>query len=203
MAQYKKDDIKKKIDGAALSIFTEKGYASSSISDIAKKAQVSVGNIYRYYKSKDDIFYTIVPEDFKERLKGVLLNKISYAKDAVAGENAASEPFSLINGEFIGLMASNREIMLILFTGAGGTRYAALKDEVIDYLIKTVKENYSGKDNEVIFDGRNDHVVRSIYMKLIEMIMDVLKVSGTPAELKSLLNIINSYHLFGVTKLFR
>jgi hypothetical protein len=203
MAQYKKDDIKKKIDAAALRIFAEKGYAGSSISDIAKKAQVSVGNIYRYYKSKDDIFYSIIPADFSERLKNVLLSKISYARDAVSGRDMASGPFSLINEEFIGFIALNREIMLILFMGAGGTKFGAVKDEAIDYLIKTVKENYSGQDNEVIFDERNDYVVRSIYMKLIEMIMDILKVSDTLPEIKRSLNIINSYHLFGVTNLFK
>ena len=29
-----------------------------------------------------------------------------------------------------------------------------MKDVVIDYIIKTVKENYSEQDNEVIFDNK-------------------------------------------------
>ncbi len=205
MVQYKKDDIKKKIDNAALYVFAEKGYKDTGISDIAKKAHVSVGNIYRYYKGKDDIFYSsIVQPDFIDMFKSITLKKISSAKDTMPGlsEGSQSHLFFLMNEEFIEFIISNRERMLIIFNGAKGTRYEPVKNEIIDYLIKTVKENYSKQDNKVIFDIKNEAVIRTIYIKFIEMMMDVLKESSTPTEIKSSLNIINTYHLFGVTNLF-
>ena len=202
MAQYKKDEIKEKINTAALNIFAEKGYENTSISDIAAKANISVGNIYRYYKGKDEIFYTIVPEDFIIGLKATLLSKIASAKD-IADSGGNSHLFSLINDEFIALMVSNREIVLIILMGAKGTRYESVKDEVTNYLIKVVKENYSGKDNRIIYDSNHDLVIKMIYMNLLEMIMNILKLSNDLSEMQKSLHVINSYHLFGVTNLFK
>lgn len=200
MAQYKKDEIKKRIDEAALYIFAEKGYEGTGISDIARKANVSVGNVYRYYKGKEEIFYSNIPESFLNQLKNSLQGKISSAKNI---HNEASPTFLLMNEEFIDYMTLNRERILIIFKGAKGTRYEEVKDEMISYLIKTVRENYSGQNNDVIFNNENDYIIRMIYAKLIEMMMNIFMVSKDHLEIKNSLNLINAYHLFGVTELFK
>jgi len=51
---------KKVILDAALKLFAEKGYASSSISCIAEKANMSKGLMYNYFKSKEELLKTIV-----------------------------------------------------------------------------------------------------------------------------------------------
>lgn len=45
---------------AAMEFIVEFGYRGMSISDIAKKASVSVGYLYRYYKSKEDLFEDLI-----------------------------------------------------------------------------------------------------------------------------------------------
>lgn len=45
-------DKQKKILIAAIESFAEKGYASTSTSEIAKKAGVAEGTIFRHYKTK-------------------------------------------------------------------------------------------------------------------------------------------------------
>ncbi|MFS0674711.1 TetR/AcrR family transcriptional regulator [Ornithinibacillus sp. 179-J 7C1 HS] len=45
---------------AATELFAEKGYAATSTSEIAKKAGVAEGTIFRHYKSKKDLLLTIV-----------------------------------------------------------------------------------------------------------------------------------------------
>lgn len=201
MVQYKKDEIKKRIDEAALHIFSERGYEDSSISDIAKMANVSVGNIYRYYKGKDEVFYSVVSPDFIEEFKSTLLNKIS---SGTLSSN--SDTFFLANEEYIEFMASNRERMLVIFSGASGTRYQSIKDEIIDYLIKTVRDSYSEKDNGEYNDDINDNnfefVVRSIYARLIELVSDILMRFNNLYEIRKSLEIIDSYHLFGVLELW-
>lgn len=203
MVQYKKEDIKNKIDAAALSIFAKKGYENTAISDIAKTANVSIGNIYRYYKGKDDIFYSIVPEHFICEFKETLLKKVASAKDVLSGDIRNSGLFLLMNEEFIEFMVSNRERMMILFMGSRGTRYEPVKEEAINYLIMTVQENYSGKDNNIIFDSKNYFIIKTVYTNLIEMMISTLREFQSISEIKALLQIINSYHLFGVTYLFK
>jgi AcrR family transcriptional regulator len=45
---------------AATELFAEKGYAATSTSEIAKKAGVAEGTIFRHYKSKKELLLTIV-----------------------------------------------------------------------------------------------------------------------------------------------
>lgn len=54
-----REKSRKKIISAALELFANKGYGSSSIDNIAKKAGISKGLIYNYYKDKKSILLAI------------------------------------------------------------------------------------------------------------------------------------------------
>ncbi len=51
---------KEEILQAAITIFSEKGYYSASIADIANLLKIGHGTIYRYYKNKQAIFDAVV-----------------------------------------------------------------------------------------------------------------------------------------------
>lgn len=53
-------DKQKKILVAAIESFSEKGYAATSTNEIAKKAGVAEGTIFRHYKTKKDLLLNIV-----------------------------------------------------------------------------------------------------------------------------------------------
>ena len=47
---------KEKIRAAAMKLFINQGYYATSISNVAKKAGISKGLLYNYYKGKEDLF---------------------------------------------------------------------------------------------------------------------------------------------------
>src|SRR5215218_10567990 len=47
---------------AALDLFVEKGFASTRMDEIAKRAGVTKGTVYLYFPSKDDLFRAVVEE---------------------------------------------------------------------------------------------------------------------------------------------
>jgi AcrR family transcriptional regulator len=51
---------KEKILAAGLQIFSHKGLAATSIQEIARQAGISVGLMYHYYKSKEELFTELV-----------------------------------------------------------------------------------------------------------------------------------------------
>lgn len=55
-----RDERKEQILNAALRIFARKGVGSTKVSDIASAAGVSHGLVYQYFKSKEEIFETLV-----------------------------------------------------------------------------------------------------------------------------------------------
>ena len=66
MAQVLKKEKEDVILKTSRSLFLTKGYLESSMKDIAKKANISVGNLYHYYKNKTDIAFRLVKPLFDE-----------------------------------------------------------------------------------------------------------------------------------------
>lgn len=58
--QVKKDYTQVRIVEVSKGVFLQKGYAKTSMRDIAKRAGVGLSNIYNYFKSKDELFRQIV-----------------------------------------------------------------------------------------------------------------------------------------------
>ena len=52
-------DKKNRIIEAAAHVFAQKGYAGSSVADIAVKAEIGKGTIYAYFASKEDLFFAV------------------------------------------------------------------------------------------------------------------------------------------------
>jgi len=92
-----------KIMEAAIEIFSEKGYAGSSTSEIAQKAGVAEGTIFRHYKTKKDLLLSIVApmminimgpflmkefakiikapyESFEDFLRAVIRNRLEFVR---------------------------------------------------------------------------------------------------------------------------
>jgi AcrR family transcriptional regulator len=66
---------------AAKALFEEKGMPQTTMDDIAKQADVSKSTIYVYFRSKDEIYYTLIYDSMvmlKERLAGVLENNADF-----------------------------------------------------------------------------------------------------------------------------
>ena len=60
MAQVLKEETRKKIVEAAKDEFLHYGYDDANMRRIAIKSNMTVGNLYRYFKSKEDLNYQIV-----------------------------------------------------------------------------------------------------------------------------------------------
>ena len=67
--QVLKQEVKQKIKKAAISEFEQNGYQKTSMRSIASSAGVTVGNLYRYFKNKDDLFNVIIQPAFQEIYK--------------------------------------------------------------------------------------------------------------------------------------
>ncbi len=51
---------RRKIEAAAVKIFTRQGYHGTSMREIAVAAGFSIGNLYNHYPNKEDLFVTLV-----------------------------------------------------------------------------------------------------------------------------------------------
>ena len=74
MNQEKQDQRKKQILKAALSVIVEKGYERSRMDDIVQSSKLSKGAIYWYFKSKKEVYLSLVNHWVKNYNSGFIEN---------------------------------------------------------------------------------------------------------------------------------
>lgn len=95
--------IREKILGASLVLFTQRGYFNTSVPGIARTAQVSVGSIYHYFKDKEDVARALYV-GLMEGLQGEL--------DRIAQQHiTAHDRCRAVMAMLFDLTESNREAM--------------------------------------------------------------------------------------------
>jgi len=77
LSELELPDKEKRILEAAISISVEKGFSSTTTSEIAKRAGVAEGTIFRYFKTKKDIIHGIMLQAIKITTDKIILNPLN------------------------------------------------------------------------------------------------------------------------------
>lgn len=91
------EDRRQKVLEVAIEEFAAKGYSAASINDVSRKANISIGAMYSYFASKEDLFLSIVHHAYSLMdaiLKDVVENS-SDIFDCVERMVVASQKFAL------------------------------------------------------------------------------------------------------------
>ncbi|WP_160143051.1 TetR/AcrR family transcriptional regulator [Halanaerobium hydrogeniformans] len=62
-------ETKLKIRNAAVQVISKKGFYNTRMSDIAEEAELAVGTLYNYFKSKDEILEYIFKKEMERRME--------------------------------------------------------------------------------------------------------------------------------------
>ena len=87
MAQVLKEESREKIIGAAEKEFLESGFEGASMRRIARDSHMTVGNVYRYFRSKEDILSVIVSPAYRavnKLIRELTDDAVSFDKDNVS-----------------------------------------------------------------------------------------------------------------------
>ena len=90
----RKEDRPQEITEAALSAFAEQGYAATKVEDVARRAGVSKGLLYLYFKTKEELFKAVV--------RSFVVPKIDELTAIVDSHEMSSEAF--LRGPFLGFV---------------------------------------------------------------------------------------------------
>jgi len=87
----RKEDRPQEITEAALAAFAEKGYAATKVDEVAKRAGVSKGLLYLYFKTKEDLFKAVI--------RSFVVPRIDELTAIIDGSELSSEEF--LRGPFL------------------------------------------------------------------------------------------------------
>ena len=126
--QRRKEDRPQEIADAAFSEFAEKGYSATRIDDVARRAGVSKGLTYVYYKTKEDLFKAVV--------RNVVVRRVNALLDDVETTELSSEEF--IRGPLLSFMKrvpGSPIAIVIRLLIAEGRRHPDLVDYYYDNVV--------------------------------------------------------------------
>jgi AcrR family transcriptional regulator len=69
--QRRSEDRPREICAAALDVFSEKGFAAARLDEIARRAGVSKGTLYLYFKDKEDLFRAVVRDAIAPNVEAI------------------------------------------------------------------------------------------------------------------------------------
>jgi AcrR family transcriptional regulator len=72
--QRRKEERPHEITEAAFATFIEKGYAGTRVEEVAKRAGISKGLLYLYFKTKEELFKSVVKSFVVPKLDALVVN---------------------------------------------------------------------------------------------------------------------------------
>jgi AcrR family transcriptional regulator len=187
--QYLKDEVRNSIVEEALKEFIEKGYVGASIRTIAKKSNTSVGNIYKYFKSKEDLYENLIGSVY-DRL-------IGYIKqfDKVELNEKALFIFYELLEEIMDIFNENSVEISILLNQSKGSKYENCKSIFVDFATRIITERMQ---YELSLKGKRLKDNFTLYLvsySLVESISIIVRERCDGAEVRRLtLNMIDIFY---------
>jgi AcrR family transcriptional regulator len=118
---------------AAEKVFAAKGFSSTTMSEIAETAEFGTGTLYKYFRSKEELYFTLIDEKVEE-INGLVRAELS--KKTTAGErirNALQLQFEFVerNRDFFRIYISERNRFEWTYRGDLGK---GIHDKMIVYI---------------------------------------------------------------------
>ncbi|MDD5018561.1 MAG: TetR/AcrR family transcriptional regulator [Eubacteriales bacterium] len=194
--QYLKDEVRNRIVNEALKEFGEKGYSGASIRGIAGKSNTSIGNIYKYYKSKEDLYENLIGSVY-DRLVGY----IKQFDEVELNEKAQSVFYKLVE-EIMEIFNENSTEISILFNQSKGSKYENCKRIFVNFATRIFTETIQYQLSVKGRRFKDNFIIYLISYSLVESIAIIVKERHDGVEVKRLiLNLIDIFYTDIINKL--
>jgi AcrR family transcriptional regulator len=189
--QVLKDDIRLNILNTASRLFYNKGFEKTTTRRIALEVNMSVSNLYKYFRNKEDIFDAIVKAYHDNYLKN-FSEYISHEDEDDFGTESKNKLALAIFESIKG----NQTRFVILMDKSAGTRYASFKNVIMDML-----ENHIRRD--ISDDYKDEYIVKLFVRNFFYGIVEIAKNYEDDSWAFKNINLLVQYHMSGVSILYK
>ena len=195
MAQVLKDEIRDNIINSAREEFLEYGYEDSSMRRIAIHSRMTVGNLYRYFKNKEELNKVIVSgtyDEINELLGTISGDVITMGRDVENVHIGYDELKTMMNQLVDGLMDiyQNHKVELNILM-----MESRLNKEITEWftllLCRLIADNYAVEENSASIEP----LARAYAIAIFHGLKTLFKETDTDTEtLRNMVTIyLNSY----------
>lgn len=179
--QYLKDEVRDKIRKEAIKEFRTVGYKGASIRTIASNSNTSVGNLYKYFDSKEALYEDIIGSVYNR-----LMNYINQFHEVELNDKAC-DVFYKLTEEVTGIFKESSLEIAILLNKSQGSKYENCKDTFIDFVTKIVTDIMSyhlSTQGKILQDN---FLIYLLANNLVESISIIVHQKNDGEEVRSLI----------------
>lgn len=189
--QVLKTEIQEAIISTATQLFYNQGFDNTSMRQIANDLDMSVSNLYKYFKNKEDLFSEIV--------KGYHTQYLANFKKFVSHEEKDSfdsDGNSLMAQAIFQSIKTNHVKFVLLMDKSKGTKYADFKDEIAVLLGTHILR-------EIEVSNRQEYMVKFLVRNFFNGIVEIAKDYKNDKWAFENINILVKYHMNGMKSLYK
>lgn len=203
MPQQKKEHVRNAIVAAARRRFAEHGLEGATLAAIAADAETSIGNLYKYFADKAELFAAAVPPERPQELRTLLREQVeALGTERDASALPADHPYWQAAARTREFSIRHRDELLLLLRHAAGTPYASFPDDVVADLVR-LSARYAEQAYPCFpLTAANHRALRRIYRAYVASIADILAEERSPRALAQATRKLAAYHLAGLRAFF-
>jgi AcrR family transcriptional regulator len=173
------------------------------MAEIGRVAQVSTGNIYRYYRNKKTLFDAAITNEFVERFVDLVRRKV----ESLAGVGdirslKAGTPYLLLSGQLLKFCVENRLRIIILLGKSQGTQCEGFADEAVQRLSKLAIAHFRVLRPDLRVTEVMRFNLQQIYRNSIYAIVNILGRYDKEATICQAIEGYTQFHLAGLKGFF-
>jgi len=202
--QYLKDDVKNKIMAAALKEFKQYGYLHSSMRRIAQDAGITTGNIYRYFKNKEQLFDEIVRPTYVKSIRFTeeMKRKLESHPTDLASKGSETPYLPLIYQSVFEVFQESSQELRILLICSEGSKYASMKQDLIELTLSILTDKFMSKTSpNAPLEQDRMNVARMLATTIIEGLCIILRDFEDSATVKLLADELVRVYAAGIAAL--
>jgi AcrR family transcriptional regulator len=203
MAQVPKPEVRDAFVAAAAETFAELGYAATTMADVAARAGSSVGNLYKYFDGKQQLFEAAVPAELVHELSRrtqARIRALGTAKDI--RELAADAHYHALAGDLLDYCFVHRAAVVLVLARAEGTPFASFTQDFVEKLVRWAldyaRTAYPALEVTPLFR----FVLRHAYTSFIAAVAEALRQFPDEAEARVVISLLTLQHQGGLKRLF-
>ena len=188
---------------AAAEAFAEAGFERAALNTIVARAGTSIGNFYKYFENKDELFAAFLPRGFSADLK----RRIRAQVEALRGETdvfslSASHPYRRASDDLFRFTIAHRHRVVFLLRRAKGTSHQRFSAELVRLLVGLALEHAQATYPGFVTTSMNRRALTRIYGAYLGMLGAILEEERTERAVREAVSLQITYHLSGLEAFF-
>jgi AcrR family transcriptional regulator len=203
MAQVPKQHVRDRFVAAAAASFAEAGYEATTMAGVAERAGSSVGNLYKYFSSKQELLDAAIPPELVRELgQRTRARMLALGRATDVAQLAPSAPYHALAGELLDFCFEHRAAVVVLLSRAQGTRHAAFATEFVEQLVAWSLEYARLPYPALRPTPELQFVLRRAYQSFVASVATALHEFTDETRARGVIALLTSAHQGGLKRLF-